>query len=187
MKLGVRLFCLLLVLVTLFSFVSCKKIQRNEIPSGEQELPDMILNNATYIFGEKARRPLVMEAQTITIFTGSNGRTLLEKATFVQEEKDTNGQTYTELEGRCDSASINEKNTIAKLEGNVRLVKKSDNFEIQCERLEWNDESQIISTDSDVRVVYGDGTELKAIGFSAQLNDNIYEFGEIIEGRYVNE
>lgn len=181
-----RFFIILTLLVVLCTS-SCKKVETDSVPIGEQELPDMIMYKATYVFGERDRRPLILNAETITIYTQNNGRTLLENAVFTQEEKDENGLPHVEIEGSCDSASINEDNTVAKLFGNVKLNKKSDNFTIECDTLEWNDEYQTISTDSAVHVVYGDGTELTAVGFSARLDDNIYEFGEIIEGRYTNE
>lgn len=167
--------------------VSCGRKTSVSIPVGEDELPDMIMHEATYVFGDAGRRPLIMGAELITVYSGDNGRTLLENLTFTQEDTDEDGETYVEMEGSCDSAYINSENSIAKMSGNVRLTKKTDNFTIECESLEWDDDKQIINTESFVHVVYEDGTELKAIGFSAQLDDNIYEFGRIIEGRYKDE
>jgi len=177
----------MLILFSFFTLIGCKRTISGQIPEGEQELPDMIMHEATYIFGEKNIRPLVMKAETITIFSGDDGRTILKNASFIQEEKDDEGKLYTEMYGSCEDALINSDNTIAKMSGNVKLVKKTDNFSIECHDLEWNDKKQTIKTDSEVKVVYEDGTELKAIGFSAQLDDNIYEFGKIIEGRYSDE
>lgn len=171
-----RFVFLLVLLVSILCLTSCKKSFSDSVPQGEAELPDMIMHDATYIFGEKDRRPLVLTAQTITIYSGKTGRTLIENATFEQED----------LDGSCESGFINADNTVAKLSGSVRLHKTSDNFTIECDNLEWNDELQTISSDSEVYVVYEDGTELKAIGFYAQLDDNIYEFGQIIEGRYTD-
>lgn len=177
---------ILVLFLVLTWLVSCKKNQ-GYIPLGEQELPDMVMHNATYTFGEKNRRPLTMKAQTITIFSGENGRTILENTTFTQEETGTDGEKYTELSGTCDKATVNSANSEAKLSGNVRLEKKSDKFVIFCDNLSWNDDNQVISTDSEVYVSYDDGTTLKAVGFSAMLDDNSYEFGRIIEGRFTSE
>lgn len=139
----------------------------------------MIMHKATYIFGEKDKRPLIMDADTITVYSGKMGRTILEKAFFVQEDEG--------LKGQCDSAEVNKDNTIAQLQGNVKLSKSTDDFEIECELLTWDDEEQTISSDGEVLVKYGNGTQLQAIGFLAKLNDNVYEFGQIVEGRYTDE
>lgn len=167
------------VLFSLFFLSSCKKLMRSEIPEGERELPDIIMHGATYIFGQQDNEPLVMNAQTITMYTGKGGRTILEDVSFHQEDDG--------LEGSCDNAYVNEKNTVATLSGNIRLAKKSDEFEIECDDLKWDDEAHIITSDGYVFVTYEDGMKMKAIGFSAQLDDNIYEFGEIIEGRFTSE
>lgn len=169
----------ILGLLILVCFVSCKKPTITRTGAYDIELPDMVMHQATYLFGEMDKKPLVMNAETITVYSGRNGRTLLEKTSFIQEDEG--------LEGSCDNASVNSSNTIATLEGNVKLKKKTDDFEIECDILIWNDEEQTITSDSEVMVKYGDGTELQAIGFLAKLDDNIYEFGKIIEGRFTDE
>jgi len=177
----------LIVCFSIICLTSCSRKVSTSIPIGEDELPDMIMHEATYVFGDAGRRPLIMDADVITVYSGKNGRTLLENLTFVQEEESEEGVSHVEMEGSCDSAYINSDNSVAKMTGNVRLTKKTDNFTIECDSLEWDDDKQIINTESNVYVKYEDGTELKAIGFSAQLEDNIYEFGQIIEGRYKDE
>ncbi len=136
------------------------------------------MTQATYSFGEKGRTPVVMKAEKITIFSKKTDRTELEKITFNQDD---------EMTGSCDSAVVTEKNNRAELSGNIRLYKKTDNYIIMCENLVWDNKSQIISTEGIVDVEYEDGTKIKAKGFTAQLNENIYEFGEIVEGSYESE
>lgn len=144
------------------------------------------MTDATYTFGEKGRRPVVMEATCITIYSKNSDKTILENINFHQEEEH-DGVVSTEMSGSCDSAIVTGNNTNAALSGNIVLYKKSDNFTIKCDNLLWDNKSQIIKTDGLVDVTYEDGTKLKAKGFTAQLDDNIYEFEQILEGSYTSE
>ena len=79
--------CLLLAALTilfLFAMVSCSKIS-SEIPIGEQELPDMVLQDAKYILGQENEKPLIMEARTITIYNNERVTTL-ENVSFSRGE-----------------------------------------------------------------------------------------------------
>lgn len=170
--------CLFLLLICMFFLTSCVRFSQIQSTDDDKNIPDMIMTDATYVFGEKGRRPVVMKASRITIFNRKTDRTELENISFYQDD---------EMTGSCDMAVVTENNNNAQLTGNIKLYKKTDNFTIMCDSLTWNNKSQIISTQDIVDVKYEDGTTIKARGFTAQLDDNIYEFNQIMEGSYESE
>ncbi len=119
-----------------------------------------------------------MKASRITVFNRKTDRTELENINFYQDD---------EMTGSCDTAVVTDNNNNAQLTGNIKLYKKTDNFTIMCDSLTWDNKNQIISTQGIVDVKYEDGTTIKAKGFTAQLDDNIYEFNQIMEGSYESE
>lgn len=172
--------CLLLAALTilfLFAMVSCSKIS-SEIPIGEQELPDMVLQDAKYILGQENEEPLIMQARTITIYKTERGTTL-EKVSFSRGEN---------LSGSCRKAVINSDNTHASLSGDVTIHKSdSDNdITIEAQEIVWDEEENTISCEGEVLVIYGDGTRIRADRFFAAFDEDLYEFGRIIEGTMEN-
>lgn len=170
-------FSLFLILCT----VSCSRTGLEKAVTDE-ELPDMIMTDASYTLGKPDRTPLRMQAKTIIIYSERN-RTVLEMPVFTQKAKDSD---EIELEGSCMRAESfdNEKVT---LEGNVRVLKKSDNVTIECDNLIWDDKTSSLSTDGLVMLSYKDGTSMKARGLKALLDSDTYEFTEILEGRYSDD
>ena len=94
---------------------------------------------------------------------------------------------FTEMSGSCNYAEITNNNTLATLQGDIVLYKKSDNFIIRCNNLVWDNDKQTIETDEIVSVTYQDNTTIRARGFKGKLNENIYEFNTILEGTYSDE
>lgn len=135
-------------------------------------MPDLILREATYTFGQPDRNPLTLNAEEISIWQDT--RTAMKKVVFNQND---------ELTGTCDEATSSDNKRV-NLKGNVKLSKVTDNVKIECDSLNWDDDTQTISSDGLVSLVYKDGTEITAEGFSALLEENKYEFKKIVEGRY---
>lgn len=171
---AIAITCLILV----FSLASCVKSAQTDNRANTENLPDMVMTNATYIFGEKGRSPVVMNAKKITIYNRETDKTELENINFHQED---------EMTGSCERAVVTDNNNNARLSGNISLYKKTDNFTIMCDSLTWDNRKQVISTEGIVDVEYQDGTIIRAKGFTAKLDDNIYEFKEIIKGSYDSE
>jgi len=136
----------------------------------------MVLYDSTYRFGRPGDDVLEMKAESITIYSKTD-LTVLEKASFSQSD---------DLYGSCDHAESTE-NTKVTLSGNVHVEKKSDNLVIDCDNLLWDDDSRIMKTDGRVHVTYDDGTSLDAVGFTAHLDSNVYEFYVIEKGVMTNE
>lgn len=164
----------LVLLVLLVVFCSCNIKDDKNIPLAEQELPDMILKDATYTLGKPNEEPLTMKARSITIYNNEKG-TLMDDVSFTSGNK---------LQGSCDKASVSSDSNKATLEGNVKIFKNDDNISIQAQSLRWDNDKMTIDTDGEVFVSYEDGTQIRAKGFAAQLDINLYEFSEIIEGRF---
>lgn len=170
-----RRWAVLLIFVCLF--VSCSSYKSLTQQNGPT-YPDMELKKATYTFKQTSREPLILYADLITVWP--DGTTDLENVSFSQSE---DGEK--ELWGSCEKAeSVNEN--IISMSGQVQLFRKTDNIEIVCDNLEWNDQEQKISAKGPVYVKYQDGTGIQAEDFTADLGMNDYSFGKILEGRYEN-
>ena len=167
--------CLLLALLMALS-VSCSKGGSEEIPIGEQELPDMVMRDATYMLSQKEDSPMVMKAATITIW-GTGRDTVLENVSF---------KRGTDLDGTCAKAVVSSDNSHAELSGNVRVALETDDglAVIEAESISWNESDGSLMCTGVVTVTYGDGTRIKAQGFSAVTDQNLYEFGSILEGSF---
>ena len=179
MKAG-HMACLLLAILSLFcltAMVSCKKVS-SSIPLAEQELPDMVLTDAKYILGQDDEDALVMKASLITIYKTERDTTL-EKVSFSRG---------TSLSGSCLNAYIRSDNKHALLSGDVTIHKsdEDDDITITAEEIVWDDEENSILCEGIVEVVYGDGTRIVAERFYAAFDEDLYEFGRIIEGTMEN-
>jgi len=154
---------------------SCRR-ESSVSPYIDGDYPDMVLYDSTYRFGRPGNDVLEMRAERITIYSDQN-LTILENASFSQSD---------DLYGTCDHAESTE-NTKVTLTGRVHVEKKSDNLVIDCDNLLWDDDSRIMSTQGRVHVTYDDGTSLDAVGFTALLDSNVYEFNVIEKGVMTNE
>lgn len=174
-----KVFLASLIIFLLFGFSACKK-SSGIIPQSEQDLPDMILHNATYVYGQPDRKPLMLQASEILVWNKDN-KTEISDISFYQGKDDD-----IELSGTCDCA-VSYSNNQVTLKGNVKLYKTTDKVKIECESIKWDDEKQSISTDGIVFLTYQDGTEIEAEGFKALLKEDSYSFGKIIKGRYTSD
>ena len=167
--------CLLLAFLVIIT-VSCNRFGSGEIPIGEQELPDMILENAEYTLSQKDDSPMVMMASRISIY-GSGRDTVLENVSF------SRGTT---LSGSCGKAVVSSDNKHATLSGTVRIeLEDSGNTSvIETPDIVWDGTDNSLTCTGEVTVTYGDGTRIRASGFSAVVDENLYEFGTILEGTF---
>jgi len=162
-----------LLIALLLCITSCSVAESANIPLGEQELPDMILDNAQYTLGRPNEGALIMAAIKMTVY--KDKETQLEQVTFKQVGE--NG-----IEGSCDIALLDENGEKATLIGNVTLNRQSDDLTINAQSIEWDNETMSLKTTGIVSVIYGNGTQVEAEGFSAILDEDNFEFGRIIKG-----
>jgi LPS export ABC transporter protein LptC len=177
MKAG-NMACLLLAsLLVLLLGASCSRAGSDQIPIGEQELPDMEMRDAWYTLSQDSDDPMVMHASQITIYK-TDRDTVLENVSFTQGTK---------LSGSCDHASVATDNKHATLTGKVQIHKEDgeNSVTIVSEDIVWDGEENTFTCEGEVLVTYGDGTQIRAAGFSAAFDENLYEFGSILEGTLV--
>jgi len=172
---GLAVCSALCLAVICLGLCSCSR-DSSSSPYMDGDYPDMVLYDSSYRFGRPGSDVLEMKAGKITIYSGKN-LTILENASFSQSD---------DLFGSCERAESTE-NTRVSLSGSVHVEKKSDSLVIDCDNLLWDDDEHVLKTDGRVHVTYDDGTSLDAIGFKAQLDRNVYEFNEIVQGVMKNE
>lgn len=173
-KLARLLLMCLLSALPLAALASCSKTETQQIPLGEQELPDMVLYDAQYTLGRPEESALVMAAKTLTLYKDGRG-TVLEDVSFAQGGEDG-------MEGTCETATLDEDGERATLTGSVDIRRKSDGLTIQANSIEWDNEAMTLEAKGEVLVLYGDGTQVLAQGFSAILDEDDFEFGSIVKG-----
>ena len=136
----------------------------------------MVMKDAVYTLSQKDDSPMVMQAELISIY-GTGRDTVLENVSFRRGDS---------LEGSCAKATVSSDNNHATLSGNVR-VKMTDNDSttvIETDSVVWDGTDSSLMCSGEVTVSYGDGTRIKAEGFSAVADENLYEFGTILEGTF---
>ena len=136
----------------------------------------MIMKDAVYTLSQKDDSPMVMQAELISIY-GTGRDTVLENVSFRRGDS---------LEGSCAKATVSSDNNHATLSGNVR-VKMTDNDSttvIETDSVVWDGTDSSLMCSGEVTVSYGDGTRIRAEGFSAVADENLYEFGTILEGTF---
>ena len=136
----------------------------------------MVMKDAVYTLSQKDDSPMVMQAELISIY-GTGRDTVLENVSFRRGDS---------LEGSCAKATVSSDNNHATLSGNVR-VKMTDNDSttvIETDSVVWDGTDSSLMCSGEVTVSYGDGTRIRAEGFSAVADENLYEFGTILEGTF---
>ncbi len=176
---------LLFVILATLIFSSCSKIDKNNIPVTEKEFPDIIMDQADYTFGQPNKKPLLLHAQNIVMYTTQKRMEITDVA-FKQKSNFQNEMDDIELIGSCDYA-ISRDNVTITMSGNVYIYKYSDNVEIFSDNLIWDDDNQEIRATGKVTVNYKNGTSITGTGFKALLDENVYEFLSIERGNFNNE
>lgn len=170
------LLAILILLGILLTASSCRKADDIQIRS-EGILPDMVMEKATYVFGRPDNTPLIITADRITVYSSSS-EVFFENLSFTQE----NGK----LSGSCDSGSSLDEEKII-LSGSVEIYNSEDDIKISAEEVLWDDESKIVTSEGVVKVVFEGKNSIVAKGFSANMDENLYEFDIITEGRLDGE
>ena len=168
--------CFLLAVLLILSLASCSRSGSGEIPIGEQELPDMVMKDAVYTLSQKDDSPMVMQAGLISIY-GTGRDTVLENVSFSRGIS---------LVGNCAKATVSSDNKHATLSGNVwvKLTDDDNTTVIEADSVVWDGNDNSLMCSGEVTVSYGDGTRIRAKGFSAVADENLYEFGTILEGTF---
>jgi LPS export ABC transporter protein LptC len=165
--------CMMLLLL------SCSVAQETDPDAPVSEEPDILLTDATYTLGRSGQRPVTVTARTIAIYLKTD-KAVLEDLTF--EQPDETGTT--DLSGSAAMATVDTESNDASLQGTVRIDKRSEQFSVEAENLFWDEEEQLLQTEPDGRatVRFDEGNVLSGTGFSADLDQGVYEFASLDQG-----
>ncbi|MCR5761348.1 MAG: LPS export ABC transporter periplasmic protein LptC [Sphaerochaetaceae bacterium] len=169
------LYTVVLSLILILS-VSCSKGGQSSVRT-EGLLPDIIMENATYVFGDPDSQPLKIQASEIKVFNKTK-EVYFTGITFTQEDG--------KISGSCKSGKSLE-NKVISLEGEVSVYNSEDDVRILAEKILWDDEYKELTSDGVVTVVYETDNTVTGEGFTAKINENVYEFDKITEGRFESE
>ncbi len=158
--------------------LSCTFDYESASRTASREIPDFILTNASYTVARSGERDMMFEADTVSMYSSS--QTAVLTTVRMYQEDDESGTT-----GTCFEASINTESLDALLTGSVILVSEREGVRLEAERLEWDNSSgELFSGPDDlVLAVYDDGSRVLGKGFSGDLDLNVFEFQELIEGK----
>jgi LPS export ABC transporter protein LptC len=157
--------------------LSCTFDYETAARAASREIPDFILTNASYTVARSGERAMMFEADTVSMYSSS--QTAVLAAVSMYQKDDDSGTS-----GTCSEARINTDSLDAVLTGSVALVSEREGVRLEAERLEWDNSSgELFSGPDDlVLAVYEDGSRVLGRGFSGDLDLNVFEFQEILEG-----
>jgi LPS export ABC transporter protein LptC len=167
------------MILALLLFTSCS-VEQGTVSYGQiSEQPDIQLSNATYTLGRDTEEPIIVQAASISLYLKTDVA-LLEDITFVQ--KDQNGKI--DLTGSALKATVNTKTYDAQLQGKIRISKTGEDFTIEAENLSWENDNQLLQSDTDfpVFISFDTGNTIWGTGFSGNLKEGTYEFSSIEKG-----
>ncbi len=167
-----------LVICTLL-FTSCFLKDQNSsdgLRVDELALADVNLDRAKLTLGREGKQPIRIEAENIRWFENDD-RVLIEFLTLEQNDRD--GNLF--ITGGAQKAEIDTKTNVARLEGDVHLVKEDDRMEIRAERLELDTEESRVKVDGEVTIHMEDGYFIGK-GLEADLISSTLELGSIEKG-----
>lgn len=168
---------LLFICLAFFLILSSCVFSSEEENRAEKGIyPDLILENATYIVGQKDETPIQIKGEKITLY-GKEDRAEVEKIEFYQKEDNA-----IKIEGSANKAVVNTSTKVLSLEGDVKLKKISDNMEIEARNVEFDSQEEIVSATGKVKVKNKNG-EFIGEGFKGDLKSNYYTFESIDEGK----
>lgn len=160
--------------------VSCTFSEESQEKKQKAKLPSIVLDNATYVLGQKDQKPLDIVAKKITFYSDDN-KAILEDFSFKQ--KDDEGIVV--LEGSAIHGDINTSTKVMNLEGSVHLKQTSENMEITADTLIFDADNEEITSSGFVMVKSENGS-FSGYGFNGDLIEQAYSFDSIEQGTIEN-
>lgn len=162
------------VLLLLVLLVSCK----NEIIETDAiKYPDISLKGARYLLGREDGDNVLFNAEQMDIYLNEKDAKL--KGVSFEQKKDSNGELF--VSGTSDNADINTETFLSTLNGNVRITLHEGNNSINTDSINWNKDTQNVTSDGRVELKYGDIT-IDGINFSGNLQTGTFTFSKIRRG-----
>jgi len=161
----------LILILLLLWYITPAPLPEKETAESIANYPDLDFTNADYSIGKEGMSVIHMSAQK-AIMDNTTNISELEQVDFIQEE----------LSGTCDKAIANNTEQTVKLEGNVVILKKEeDPFTIKTDSVFWDNEKRTLKAEGNVEVQWKNFS-IEGKGLNVDLNNGIFEFGEIIQG-----
>lgn len=178
---GKKLNKIILLVTTLF-LLGCT-IDYNEESEDIKKsdtIPDSVMRNFKLI-QIKNNSPHTEVISSLTEIYDSQNRTVLHDVIFTEYNTTTNKLT---THGKADTIEYFNDTEDAKLSGDLNFISKKDDIEMTGEYLYWDKEEKSIlsSSDSLIKVVKDDGSEIQGFGFSANLKYSTFSFEKDITG-----
>jgi LPS export ABC transporter protein LptC len=164
--------------------VSCT-FDYGESTSSERELPDLVMVNVEYIRVRSMDPIARVQAERAERYE-KQGVMKLENFTFKQY-----GDKGNEVNamGGAGNASVDINSGDIFMTNGVRLEVESEDIIIETNKLEWKDESHILSagTEDEVHILRKNGTHFSGIGLSADARRHTFEFAGSVSGFYIQD
>jgi len=174
------LLCILFFLITL----SCT-FDYGETEDSQSELPDLVMLNVEYIRVKSADPIARVQAERAERYE-KQGVMKLENFTF--EQLGDKGQEVNS-QGGAGNAMLEINSGDITMSNGVRIEVESEDVILETEKLEWKDETHILSTDAEdkVEIYRENGTHFTGIGLTANARDRSFEFSGGVNGDYVQD
>lgn len=160
--------------------ISCTFNEESPEKKAKAKLPSIVLDNATYVLGQRDQQPIDIVARKITFYSDDNNA-ILEDFSF--QQKDDDGVVV--LEGSALYGNINTSSKVMNLNGDVNLRQSSQNMEIEADELMFDSENEEISSTGFVMVKSENGS-FSGYGFNGDLIEQAYSFESIEQGTIEN-
>jgi len=172
--------CILFFLITL----SCT-FDYGETENSDRELPDLVMLNVEYIRVRSADPIARVQAERAERYE-KQGVMKLENFTF--EQLGDKGQEVNS-QGGAGNALLEINSGDITMSNGVRIEVESEDIILETNKLEWKDETHILSTDAEdtVDIYRENGTHFTGIGLTANARTRSFEFSGGVGGDYVQD
>jgi LPS export ABC transporter protein LptC len=150
--------------------------------SGDSTFPDITMENLEYY---RVKKGLTIAKMDADIGERYEKRHLMELKNFNFEQYDTTNGNIDAM-GMGGNAAVEMDTGNIRMTGNVHIKVESEDMIIDTESLDWKDKSKTLTGPSNgpVHIEKSDGTDVRGVGFSADLRSRTWLFSSNVEGVY---
>lgn len=164
----------------LLFLLSCSFAPEEGMTSGRPaEFPDMRLEQTRYLLGVDGMNPIRIDASLIELYREAE-RAYITDANFTQHDE-SDSMVFS---GSFGSAVVDTSNNNISMNNGVLIRNHTDDFTITAEALDWDNENQKASGDSDamVTITMKEHDILRGTGFKGDFTSATFEFNYVEEG-----
>jgi LPS export ABC transporter protein LptC len=170
--------------LSFFAFAACSFDYGSSL-SGEEEMPDIIMNDVEYVRVRDGDPQVRFKAELAERYEESR---IMELKNFSFEQFERRSREINAA-GRAGEARVELDSGDINLAGGVTLAVESEDIVIETGRLDWKDEQRDLSGDysDEVRINRANGTSFSGRGFSANARTRLWGFSGGIGGTYIHD